>query len=138
RELARVGRWTPGGKLEVVVAGKHSHALRLDETGRLEGEHLAYEGAAGRWWSSAWRLEEDGTVHDTAPPTEGFPFLFTPAVAPDGTRYFFRVDNNRKDVSEIHRRAPNGKKELLPGGTAGFADGAAGRAGPGAHARAPV
>jgi hypothetical protein len=123
-DLERVWRWTPGGKLEVVVAGRHSHALRLDEKGRLEGEHLTYDGAAGRWWSSAWRLEEDGTVRDTAPPTEGFPFLFTPAVAPDGTRYYFRVDNNRKDVSEIHRRLPDGATALLAGGTYGHADGA--------------
>src|SRR5262245_9984556 len=65
-DLARVWRWSPGGKLDVVVTGKHSHALRLDENGRLQGEHLSYDGAAGKWWSSAWRLEEDGTVRDTA------------------------------------------------------------------------
>jgi hypothetical protein len=54
---------------------------------------------------------------------EGFPFLFTPAVAADGTRYYTRVDNNRRDFSEIHRRTPDGKTELLAGGVYGYADG---------------
>ena len=127
-DRARIWRWEPGGKLSVVVAGKHSHALRLDEKGRLEGEHLSYDRGAGKWWSSAWRLEEDGSVHDTAPPAEGFAFLFTPAVGADGTRYYFKVDNNRKDVSEIHRRTTDGRIELLAGGRYGFADGAGGAA----------
>lgn len=127
-DLKSVWRWEPGGRVTAVVTGKHSHALRLDEKGRVEGEHLTYDPAAKKWWTSAWRLEEDGAVRDTAPPTEGFPFLFTAAVAPDGTRYYARVDNNRRDVSEIHRRAPDGQTELLAGGVYGHADGSGRRA----------
>jgi streptogramin lyase len=122
-DLRRIWLCEPDGRLTVVVSGKHSHAIRLDEEGRLEGEHLAYEPGSGRWWTSSWRLEPDGTVHDTPPPTEGFPFLFTPAVGPDGTRYYTRVDNNRRDVSEIHRRRSDGRAELVAGGAYGFADG---------------
>jgi sugar lactone lactonase YvrE len=33
------------------------------------------------------------------------------------------VDNNRRDVSEIHRRTPDGRTELLAGGAYGYADG---------------
>ena len=122
-DLKRIWRWEPGGRVTAVVAGKHSHAIRLDADGNIEGEHLTYDSAAGRWWTSAWRLDPGAGVRDTAPPTEGFPFLFTPAVAPDGTRYYARVDNNRRDVSEIHRRAPGGRTELLAGGVYGYRDG---------------
>src|SRR6266545_700288 len=120
-DLKRIWRWEPGGRVTAVVEGKHSHAIRLDEEGRLQGEHLRYDGR--HWWTSSWRLDADGTVRDIVSPTEGFPFLFTPAVAPDGTRYYMRVDNNRRDVSEIHRRAPDGRTELLAGGAYGYADG---------------
>src|SRR5262249_14160702 len=123
-DLKSVWRWDPDGRVTAVVTGKHSHGLRLDEHDRLEGEHLTYDSRAKRWWSSSWRLEEDGTVRDTAPPTERFPFLFTPAVASNGTRYYARVDNNRRDVSEIHRRRPGGEPELLAGRAYGYADGA--------------
>jgi len=120
-DLKRIWRWEPGGRLTAVVTGKHSHAIRLDVQGRLEGEHLTYDGQ--RWWTSAWRLDADGTTSETAPPTEGVPFLFTAAVAPDGTRYYARVDNNRRDVSAIYRRAPDGPAELVAGGVYGHADG---------------
>ena len=91
--------------MTAVVEGKHSHAIRLDADGNLEGEHLAYDSATQRWLASAWRLAPDGSLTDSGPRMEeGFPFLFTPAVAPDGTRYYSRAYNNRRDVSEIHRR----------------------------------
>ena len=122
-DLARVWRWEPGGRLTVVVEGKHSHAIRLDADGTLEGEHLTYESAGNRWWTSAWRRSPDGTVTDTAPPAEGFPFLFPPAVAPDGSRYYTRVDNNRRDISEIHRHGADGHTRILAGGAYGYADG---------------
>ena len=70
------------------------------------------------------RLEaraELGAVTDVAPPAEGFPDLITPAVAPDGTRYYARVDNNRRDVSEIHRHRPDGSRDVLAGGIYGYA-----------------
>jgi hypothetical protein len=123
-DLKRIWRWEPGGRLTAVVEGKHSHAIRLDADGNLEGEHLSYDSATQCWWTSAWRLASDGSVSDTSlRKEEGFPFLFTPAVAPDGTRYYARVDNNRRDISEIHRRSPDGRTELLAGGAYGYADG---------------
>lgn len=122
-DLKRIWRWEPGGRVTAVVEGKHSHAIRLDADGSLEGEHVTYDPAAGRWWTSAWRLDPDAAVRDTAAPAEGFPFLFTPAIAPDGARYYARVDNNRRDVSEIHRRSPDGRTELLAGGVYGYRDG---------------
>jgi hypothetical protein len=122
-DLKQIWKWEPGGRLTAVVAGKHSHALRLDAAGNLEGEHLTYDSVAKRWWTSAWRLAPDGALLDVAPPTEGFPDLFTPAVAPDGTRYYAHVDNNRRDVSEIRRRAPDGSTGVLAGGVYGHADG---------------
>jgi hypothetical protein len=123
-DLKRIWRWEPGGRVTAVVEGKHSHAIRLDADGNLEGEHLAYDSATQRWLASAWRLAPDGSLRDAGPKMEeGFPFLFTPAVASDGTRYYARVDNNRRDVSEIHRRTPDGRIELLAGGAYGHADG---------------
>jgi hypothetical protein len=122
-DLKRIWQWAPGGGLTAVVSGKHSHAIRLDAAGNLEGEQLTYDSANARWWTSAWRLAPDGTVSDTAAPAEGFPDLFTPAVAPDGTRYYARVDNNRRDVSEIHRQKPDGSRDVLAGGIYGYADG---------------
>lgn len=122
-DLKQVWRWEPGGGLTAVVSGKHSHALRLDAGGNLEGEHLTYDSAGKRWWTSAWRLAPDGAVSETSPPTEGFPQLFTPAVAPDGTSYYAHVDNNRRNVSEIRRRRTEGSNDVLAGGAYGHADG---------------
>ena len=122
-DLKTIWRWEPDGRLTAVVEGKHSHAIRVNADGILEGEHLTYEAFREKWWTSSWRLEADGSVRDTVPATEGFPFLFTPAVADDGTRYYARVDNNRRDVSEIHRRTPDGRTELVAGGAYGYADG---------------
>jgi hypothetical protein len=123
-DLKRIWRWEPGGRVTAVVQGKHSHAIRLDAEGNLEGEHLSYDSATQRWLTSAWRLAPDGKLADTGTPREeGFPFLFTPAVAADGTRYYTRVDNNRRDVSEIYRSTSEGKTELLAGGVYGYADG---------------
>ena len=49
--------------------------------------------------------------------------MFTPTAAEDGTRYFFQVDNNRKDRSEIFRQRPGGPLERLAGGAYGWSDG---------------
>ena len=125
-DLKRIWRRDPGGRLTAVVEGKHSHAIRLAEDGSLEGEHVTYDGS--RFWTSAWNLSPGGALRETAPPTEGVPFLFTPAVTPDGTRYYARVDNNRRDASEIHRRTADGRTELFAGGVYGYADGVGGEA----------
>jgi sugar lactone lactonase YvrE len=123
-DLKQIWRWEPGGRVTAVVQGKHSHALRLEPDGAVTGEHLTYELAHGRWWTSVWRLAPDGSVGEVVPPAEGFPFVFSAAVAADGSAYFSRVDNNRRDVSEIWRRAADGRIELLAGGIYGYADGA--------------
>lgn len=130
-DLKQIWRCDPDGRLTVVVPGRHSHGIRLSPDGTLWGEHLSYDGS--RWWSSAWKLPPGGTrLEVSSPEEEGFPFLFPAAVAPDGTRYFARVDNNRRDRSEIFRQRPGDVPEPFAGGTYGYADGsgAAARFGP--------
>src|SRR5712691_6694273 len=61
-DLKTIWRWEPGGRMTPVVEGKHSHAIRLDTEGDLEGEHLTYDGSHEKWLTSSWRLESDGRV----------------------------------------------------------------------------
>src|SRR5437667_12756105 len=67
-DLKRIWRWEPDGRLTAVVEGKHSHAIRVNADGILEGEHLTYDAPREKWWTSSWRLEMDGSVRDDGPP----------------------------------------------------------------------
>jgi sugar lactone lactonase YvrE len=137
--LKSVWRWEPGGRLTEIVPGVHTHALRLTADGTLVGEDLRYDAAHGRFVTAIWRLSPDGRL-TRGPATDEAPFEFSPAVGPDGSIYFSRVDNNRRDVSEIYRLKPGGDRELVAGGAYGWADGVgkAARFGPvGALAVAP-
>ena len=121
-DLQQIWRIDRDGSLRVVVPGKHCHTLALAADGTLSGEHVSYDGAT--FWTSAWMLLPDGRLVESVPPRSGPVFVFTPTVAEDGTRYYFRVDNNRKDRSEIFRQRPGGPVEHLAGGVYGWADGA--------------
>lgn len=120
-DLNRVWRRDPDGKLTVVVPDRHSHEIRLAADGGLLGEHVDYDGKT--FGTSAWRLSADGVLSAVFPRREGFPFVFSAAVAPDGTAYFARTDNNRRDRSEIFRQRPGGAPEPFAGGVYGSADG---------------
>ena len=121
-DLRQIWRWEPGGRLTAIVSDKHSHGLLLDADGSVMGEHLAFEPASKRWLTSAWRWTREGLTQ-VLPPSEGFPPSLPQAVGPDGSAYFCKVDNNRRDVSEIWRRGRDGSLELLAGGAYGYADG---------------
>ena len=137
--LKSVWRWEPGGRLSEIVPGVHTHALRLETDGTLVGEDLHYDAARNRFVTAVWRYSPEGLLA-RGPSTDESPFEFSDAVASDGSIYFSRVDNNRRDVSEIYRRKPGGVRELVAGGAYGYADGLgpAARFGPvGALAVAP-
>jgi hypothetical protein len=120
-DLTGIWRIDPDGTVRVVVPGKHCHTLALAPDGSVSGEHVSYDGS--KFWTSAWTLRPDGSVIQTAAPEAGFPLVFTPTIAADRTRYFYRVDNHRKDRSEIFRQQPGGRLEWFAGGAYGFADG---------------
>jgi sugar lactone lactonase YvrE len=137
--LKSVWRWEPGGRLTEIVPGVHTHALRLEKDGTLVGEDLHYDTARGKFSTAVWRLSPEGRL-TRGPATDESLFEFSDAVGADGSIYFSRVDNNRRDISEIYRLSPDGRRELLAGGAYGYADGfgPAARFGPvGALAMAP-
>ena len=121
--LKSVWRWEPGGRVTEIVPAVHTHALRLEQDGALLGEDLHYDSARGRWVTAIWRLSPQGDL-SRGPASDESPFDFSGAVGADGSIYFSRVDNNRRDISEIYRQRPDGRKELLAGGAYGYADGA--------------
>lgn len=120
--LKSVWRWEPGGRVTEIVPGVHTHALRLEQDGTLVGEDLRYDSTRDKFFTAVWRLSPEGHL-SRAQATDWSPFEFSGAVGADGSIYFSRVDNNRRDISEIYRRRPDGKKELLAGGAYGYADG---------------
>jgi sugar lactone lactonase YvrE len=122
--LKSVWRWEPGGRLTEIVPAVHTHALRLERDGALVGEDLHYDSARGRWLTALWRLSPEGHL-SRGPASDESPFDSSAAVGADGSIYFSRVDNNRRDISEIYRQRPDGRKELLAGGAYGYADGVA-------------
>lgn len=137
--LKSVWRWEPGGHVTEIVPAVHTHALRLEPDGTLVGENLRYDSARDKFFTAVWRLSAEGTL-SRGPDSDDSPFEFSGTLGPDGSTYFSRVDNNRRDISEIYRKRPDGEKELLAGGAYGSADGIgkAARFGPiGALAMAP-
>ena len=120
--LKGVWRWEPGGRVTEIVPGVHTHALRLEEDGTLVGEDLRYEPARNTFVTAIWRLSPEGAL-SRGPATDESPFDFSAAVGADGSIYFSRVDNNRRDVSEIYRKSPDGRTQLLAGGAYGHEDG---------------
>lgn len=138
--LKSVWRWEPGGRVTEIVPGVHTHALRLEEDGTLVGEDLHYDAARARFVTALWRLSPEGLL-SRGRATDESPFEFSDAVGADGSIYFSRVDNNRRDVSQIYRQKPGGARELVAGGAYGYADGVgtAARFGPvGARHRASL
>jgi hypothetical protein len=121
--LKSVWRWEPGGRVTEIVPRVHTHALRLEPDGTLIGEDLRYDPARDKFFTAVWRLSPEGLL-DRGQDTDESPFEFSGTVGADGSTYFSRVDNNRRDVSEIYRKTPDGRRELLAGGTYGYADGA--------------
>ena len=120
--LKSVWRWEPGGRLSEIVPGVHTHALRLEKDETLVGEDLHYDTARGKFSTAVWRLSPEGRL-TRGPATDESLFEFSDAVAADGSIYFFRVDNNRRDLSQIYRQKPGGARELVAGGAYGYADG---------------
>lgn len=121
--LKSVWRWEPGGRVTEIVPDVHTHALRLEQDGGLVGEDLHYDSTRNQWVTAIWRLSPEGYLSRGQTSDES-PFDFSGAVGADGSIYFSRLDNNRRDVSEIYRQRPDGRKELLAGGAYGYADGA--------------
>jgi sugar lactone lactonase YvrE len=122
-DLKSVWRWEPGGRVTEIVPRVHTHALRLEQDGTLVGEDLHYDAALNQFVTAVWRLSPEGHL-SRGQATGESPFDFSGTVGADGSVYFSRVDNNRRDVSEIYRQRPDGRKERLAGGAYGYADGA--------------
>lgn len=72
-DLERVWKITPGGKRSVAVSGVHTHELYMDDSDRLFGEHLWYNGEQlDTWGHYVWCLENDGTLVKVIEPKSGF------------------------------------------------------------------
>ena len=125
--LKSVWRWEPGGRVAEIVPRVHTHALLLEPDGTLVGEDLHYDAARDKFLTAVWRLSPEGRF-DRGQEDADSPFEFSGTVGADGSAYFSRVDNNRRDVSEIYRKRPDGRRELLAGGRYGYADGDGGAA----------
>jgi sugar lactone lactonase YvrE len=122
-DLSHIWKIDTAGKLVRVVERKHTHALYLDATGYLYGEHIAYESGRNLWWSSAWRLAPDGVLTDVIPPTSSGGFLFSTVRDAQGNQYFYEGDPHTRKLSRIIRKSPDGKTSILAGGEWGHADG---------------
>jgi hypothetical protein len=122
-DLSHIWKIGSAGKLVRVVEKKHTHALYLDVTGYLYGEHIVYESARNLWWSSVWRLAPDGVLTDVIPPTSMGGYLFSTVRDAQGNQYFYEGDPHTRKLSRIIRKSPDGKTSILAGGDWGHADG---------------
>ncbi len=110
-----VWRIGPGGELERLVSGRHSHAIGWDGQGRLRGEHVAYEPATAHWSKSYWTLDPAGRLTESAPPgntletiADGFATGQGRAWAPDGAIWVV-------DGARLRRIAPGGQVSTVGG-----------------------
>ena len=115
-----IWRISRDGKVELVAAGKHSHALVLDSAGNISGTnpHLTLP------IRSVWRLGLNGQLSDIIAPTENFPlglqsFLMDSA----GNMYSVNARNAQTPELLLLRRNPDGQITTLAGGTVGHRDG---------------
>ncbi len=109
------------GNLSAFLKNTHSHKVALDAQGNLLGEHLEYVPANDSWRFYMWRAKPTGDWDYVIPPNAGFPVGLV--MDKDGNRYEWRGNNNKKDNSQIIKRAPDGKIIVLAGNGWGWADG---------------
>ena len=108
------------GKVEKVVANKHSHALVLDSSGALYGTnpHLTLP------IRSVWRRAPDGSLADLLPPTENLPLGLQSFTRDDaGTVYSASAWDAHAPEVVLLRRSPDGHISPVAGGAVGHADG---------------
>ena len=117
-----VWRIGPGGELEKLVSGRHSHPIQLDGQGRLHGEHVTYDAATGQWSRSLWTLDSEGRLMEGAPSSgaleriaDGFTLRQGRAWAPDGSLWVV-------DGARLRRIAPDGSVSTIGGDPLGGVD----------------
>lgn len=114
------------GKLEAIIAGKHSHEITLDKAGNLYGTHLYYVEAGNHWFTSFWKLAPGinpiDLVSSTTDPPRGMGLLRDTG----GNIYSGDYSENRVRVVKMSR---DGQISVFAGGEKGHADG------PGAQAK---
>ncbi|MEM9674833.1 MAG: hypothetical protein AAF992_19725 [Bacteroidota bacterium] len=88
-DLTHVWKVSPDGSHTIAVSDVHTHQLYLDQEDNLYGEHVWYEGEATDIWGHyIWRLNHDGELEHTIPPTEGFPLNNTLVRDHDNNEYW--------------------------------------------------
>lgn len=115
-----IWRISRDGKVELVAAGKHSHALVLDSAGNVYGTnpHLTLP------IRSVWRLSLNGQLSDIIAPTENFPLgLQSFMMDSTGNLYSANARNAQTPELLLLRRSPDGQITTLAGGTVGHRDG---------------
>lgn len=128
-DLIHVWKISPDGKRTIAVKDVHTHELHIDENDNLYGEHVWYEGeVTDKWGYYVWCLNNDGSLEQTIPPTEGFPINNTLVRDFEGNQYWseklgdgeilkrrsaaghilLHTDHEFKDIRWMH--IPPGKK----------------------------
>lgn len=127
-DLAQVWKVEPSGKRSVAVAHVHTHALYLDSSDNLFGEHFWYVAEGEQWWRRVWKLSPDGKLEDVIPSRrlnqdwwEGLAVDF--AFVRDSAGNMYWSAGLGKDQMVVMKRAPNGAVTQLAGGPKGDADG---------------
>ena len=122
----KIWRVNRQGKLEAIIAGKHSHEITLDKAGNLYGTHLYYVEAGDHWFTSFWKLAPDSRpidlVSSTTDPPRGMGLLRDT----EGNIYSGDYSENQVRVVKLLR---DGQISVIAGGETGHADG------PGAQAK---
>lgn len=114
-----------GGRAVVILRGKHSHELYIDEAGNLYGEHLVYEPRGERWLLSFWKLTPDGREVTLLPQTlaSRIPRGLGPLRDRQGNTWAFQDALRGESSMILYRRASSGETVRVAGGPVGHADG---------------
>lgn len=116
----KIWRINRQGKLEAIIAGKHSHEITLDKAGNLYGTHLYYVEAGNHWFTSFWKLAPDSRpidlVSSTIDPPRGIGLLRDT----EGNIYSGDYSENQVRVVKMLR---DGQIGVIAGGEKGHADG---------------
>ena len=109
----------PQGRVTKFVVAKHSHILKLDDSGILYGQHIEYVSQDKSWLFRYWRATPDGKVADIDDQEAHRIFDLRDR---SGNAYMLDSDAHRR-IARIFKVSAQGDTALLAGGEWGDEDG---------------
>ena len=116
-DIENVWRIDTRGRLALARAsvGSHVHELSVDDAGNVYGPDYTYSPERNEYSNRIWMMDPSGRAR----------YIAQPSIWRDriGNTYWVEENNNRKEITQIIRATPDGRRSILAGRHYGHADG---------------